>query len=246
MACVPTSSRAPAWQWRGFFGRLGGVLWRGLQEFCGKKAFREIEPDFPRQDRHTGPPLPGDANSRPLPCGADAGIIAEAIFQSLRQRGVTAERLDQSLVVDSLIMLHTATIGKKIHPVNFNRPESISTSAAMHCGNHGGMFDDDEKKDRVEIGRRLYAARRAFRPELSRAAFVRLIADPRSEDEANRMIDRYRKWEKGEASMSRSFARKFKRFFGVGFEWFYDGDPLGIPEDKRARVLAAMQEPIED
>lgn len=55
----------------------------------------------------------------------------------------------------------------------------------------------------------------------------------------------YMNWEKGIAEFKRHMAKALKDNFGVTFDWIFDGDPAGLLEPLKSKILALKAENLD-
>ena len=78
-------------------------------------------------------------------------------------------------------------------------------------------------------GRRLALARKLLENPYTEAEMANFLGVP---------YQTYVNWEKGIAFIRRDRLKVLKDSFGINFDWIGDGDPKGLPEPLRGKILA--------
>ena len=82
---------------------------------------------------------------------------------------------------------------------------------------------------KLRCGRRLTLARKLLENPYTEAEMANFLGVP---------YQTYVNWEKGIAFIRRDRLKVLKDSFGINFDWIGDGDPKGLPEPLRGKILA--------
>jgi hypothetical protein len=114
---------------------------------------------------------------------------------------------------------------------------AISTDRVALPRNNRGMAEFESPNSDLgykhRCGRRLALARKMLEEPYSEAEMAAFLTVP---------YQTYVNWEKGIAFIRRDKLKELKDSFGITFDWIGDGDPSGLREPLRRKILAHKAE----